>query len=256
MDLSELERQSVNSSSRHPWEITRARVVEFLLKKNASSIQHITDVGSGDVFVLRHLANQHPLLRFTAVDSAYNENLVQQLHRLPGTGNISFHTSLPAGIMDQTDIVLLMDVLEHCENDSSLVKEVVSPYMVTKETLVLITVPAFQSLFSQHDALLKHYRRYSRKQIRKVVSREGLAVISSGYFFFSLIPARMFQKLFERMGLRRTRSSIDNWKGNKIITKIISSILWADFRICHALSSLGIHLPGLSCYCLCKKSPS
>jgi len=69
------------------------------------------------------------------------------------------------------------------------------------------------------------------------------------------VTFRIIQKLFEKTGLSNPKKSIDNWKGGTMKTKLISSVLWIDFKICYTLSNWGIKLPGLSCYCLCQKLP-
>jgi hypothetical protein len=257
MDISELNRiKSSANFKRHPWEITRAKAVHYLLKKNRLPFSHLADVGSGDIFILQTLARNKMADSFSAIDSDYTNELITQLKKSPYTSDINFYSGINEVTGKKSDGVLLLDVLEHCENDKELIQQLTAENFSTGNSLFFITVPAFQKLFSQHDTLLKHYRRYSRKQIINTCKSQGLDILSSGYFFFSLLPARLFLILFEKLKLRKAKKSIDNWNGNKFLTRIISSILWADFRVCHSLSRIGIHLPGLSCYCICRKLPS
>ncbi len=257
MDISELNRiKSSANFKRHPWEITRAKAVRYLLKKYETPFSHLADIGSGDIFILQSLAGNKTADAYSAIDSAYTNELIDQLKKNHYTSDINFYPGINETAGHKSDCVLLLDVLEHCENDKELLQQLMSENFTTGNSLFFITVPAFQKFFSQHDILLKHYRRYSRKQIMKICKSQQLEILSSGYFFFSLLPARLFQLFLEKLKLRKTKKSIDNWKGNKFLTRIISSILWADFRVCHSLSGIGIHLPGLSCYCICRKLPS
>jgi hypothetical protein len=258
MDISEFKRINLTEElNRHPWEIARAYAIGFMLRKNGSPSAHIIDIGSGDIFVLQKLAKNNAAEKFSAIDNAYNNQIIEHLKQQPGTENIDFYTT-PDDIAEQkkAGAILLLDVLEHCENDTAVLSSAAKHALTNNDTLFLVTVPAYQSLYSQHDDLLKHYRRYSRDTIKNVCISQNLQVIKSGYFFFSLLPVRLLQLLFEKTGLRKPKKSIDNWNGNKVVTNIISTILRADFRICYALSSIGMHLPGLSCYCICKKLPS
>ncbi len=256
MDITELKRISDKASfNRHPWETARVAAIHFLLRKQRQTFRHILDVGSGDAFVLRTLASGNLARTYTAVDTAYSPAIISQLSELENSINIQYMQQLPTSNTN-ADGVLVLDVLEHCEQDAPVLAGAIDPTLTGDDAVILITVPAYQSLFSQHDKLLGHHRRYSRKRLKRLAQSEGLTIIKSGYFFFSLIPPRLFQKLFEALGWRKAKTSIDNWNGSNTVSRIISSILWADFRICHALSSIGIHLPGLSCYCLCKKSRS
>ncbi len=253
MDISELKRQQSENFNRHPWEITRARIARFLLK--GESFDHIADIGSGDAYVIRELQKNKKGGIYSAVDTAYTPAIIE-LITLNEPSNIQFYNR-PEYIEVENkaaDLILLMDVLEHCKDDNNMLSSTTAA--ASLKAKFLITVPAFQCLFSEHDRLLGHFRRYTLKRLKNLCQKENLSVLHSGYFFFSLIPLRVLQRLSEKTGFKRTVHAADNWKFNKGITRFISAILWIDFRICYALSSVGIMLPGLSCYCICQKLPS
>lgn len=260
MDITEIKRtHSFQNINRHPWEITRSKIIHFLLQKNRSQPKHITDIGSGDAFVLKTLIKKRFAQKYLAIDTAYTPDIIRELtdddHK---ADTISFHKdiSILSEAGTRTDIFLLLDVLEHCQDDKAVLRSVAAPVPASGETLFLITVPAFQSLFSSHDNLLQHYRRYSRKQLIALCNEANLQVTESGYFFTVLLPVRAFQILLEKLKLRKATSSLDAWKGNKTIGKIFCAILWADFRVNYFLTKIGLRIPGLSCYSICRKSPS
>lgn len=259
MDISELKRAGLTKNiNRHPWEIARGRIIRFLLTKHQVHSKHIADIGSGDAFVLKTLAKTGLAQNYSAVDIAYTPEIIQELASGDNTSKISFYNdfSLLFDIAIKADTLLLMDVLEHCKDDKSVLKSVVESGSPADKALFLITAPAFQSLFSSHDKLLLHYRRYTRKQLINLCRTTKLEVVKSGYFFNILIPIRVIQLLLEKLKLHKATSSLDNWKGNKMITKLFYAILWADFRASYLLSKIGLHIPGLSCYCICRKLPS
>ncbi len=258
MDITELNRISAKKPfQRHPWEITRARVILFLLIKNTEKISHIADIGSGDGYVLQTLVENGAAQNYTAIDIAYSNEIIEQLNPLLRQ-NVNFFFSIVQAENKQinSDCVLLTDVLEHCQHDKQLLNSLMKSNILSKNGLLFITVPAFQKLFSQHDHLLNHYRRYSQKQITQICRSANFEVIESGNFFFVLLPVRIIQLILQKFNLYKPKTSIDNWDGNPYLTKLISLILWLDFRACYALSQIGIRLPGLSCYCICKKLPS
>lgn len=95
----------------------------------------------------------------------------------------------------------MMDVLEHVDDDVGLLRQY-------SETLpadgwVLITVPAFQFLWSGHDIFLEHRRRYTRRQIEDVVARAGLTVVRSRYFFGLLFPVAAAIRLYAARRLKK-----------------------------------------------------
>jgi hypothetical protein len=48
------------------------------------------------------------------------------------------------------------------------------------------------------------------------------------------------------------KTGVHNWKGNHLITGIITQLLWMEFKITWYLARIGVKLPGLSCYALCQ----
>ena len=259
MDITELQRLEPGKRiNRHPWEITRARIIAFFLSKYQPHSKHIADFGSGDAFVLSTIAGKEFADRYSAIDTAYTPEIIQLVKTFETNPSISFLTDiyLMKKTEEKADCFLLLDVLEHCEDDAAVLGPLVKSEMATDNALFLVTVPAFRSLFSEHDKLLHHYRRYTRKQLATLCQRSSLEVLASGYFFSILVPVRWFQLVLEKMKLRKPTTSLDSWKGNKVITRLFYAILWADFRVGHLFTKIGIRFPGLSCYCICRKLPS
>ncbi|MDR2578426.1 MAG: hypothetical protein LBC70_06420 [Chitinispirillales bacterium] len=120
---------------------------------------------------------------------------------------------------------------------------------------MLITVPAFQSLFSNHDVFLKHRRRYGRKQLLVLLRSCGLHVEKCHYFYSGLFFARWASLLLTKEKPVEKQTSIGEWRfGEKhVITRIVRAILNIDFRVCAALAKLRIYLPGLSLLAVCRK---
>lgn len=251
MDITESKRNTGNE--RHPWEVTRVRIIKHLIKENAPNAHHILDIGSGDAYVLKKLKNGGIGDKHTAVDTAYSDDIISAVRGDQNT-SISFFKVIPSQLKPGADIVLLLDVLEHCQNDTDLFQQTINT-QEKRDFIFLITVPAFQSLFSKHDVLLQHYRRYSIRQLKKLCQSNGLEVIESGYFFFSLLLIRLIQLLLEKANLHKPLKSIDNWHGGPFVTKLLSSILWIDFKFGKMLSRLHFNLPGLSAYCICRPLP-
>jgi len=103
------------------------------------------------------------------------------------------------------DLVTAFDVLEHIQKDTVAAAELMR--VCAPDGLVLVTVPAFQWLWSDHDLVNQHWRRYRRKELEALfvqASRDG-AVAYSGYFNFWLCPVvmavRLTQRLLKTLGL-------------------------------------------------------
>jgi hypothetical protein len=84
------------------------------------------------------------------------------------------------------DLMLFLDVLEHVADDHAFLKEMVGEALAPGGTIV-VSVPAWQGLFGKHDEALKHYRRYSPRTLRAMLSNAGLEVTNSGGIFHTLL---------------------------------------------------------------------
>jgi trans-aconitate methyltransferase len=248
MDLTEQKKIDAPDFKRHPWELVRLNILFSFLEKIPSR-NFIMDVGSGDAFVAAQLSERYRHSKVAAIDIHYNDAFINE-NRRPNL--LLAKTIKDFNSPETVDIVLLMDVLEHIKEPEELLHQIKQLKSISQATQFIITVPAFQMLFTQHDVLLGHYKRYTRKQLTELLRKQGFEIKRSGYFFMSLLMARALQKIFKT----RFKKGLHNWQGNSFRTRVIVALLWIDFKISWYLSNLGINLPGLSCYCLCHPLPS
>ncbi|MCM5527517.1 hypothetical protein [Parasegetibacter sp. NRK P23] len=255
MDISEFKRLNEKEGyARHPWELARVNVVWNLIRANIKEPQAtLVDIGSGDAFVINWLAGKGLAKRYHAIDNAFTEEIVMRLAENNPDSKINFHSSIDAFIAREggagEGLYLCMDVLEHLKDENEILKYF-PPDNENKgqKRYFVFTVPAFQQVFTNHDVLLGHYRRYNRKGFKKLLTNAGFEVVDSGYFFLTLLVLRTIEKVM----LRKKDYSIDNWNGGALKTKLISAVLRADFWVGRLLGKVGIRIPGLSCYCICR----
>lgn len=262
MDLAEAGALGTEPAVRHPWETSRLEFVRGLIRRHVvlGSPAVVIDIGCGDTFVVGELAGEYHEAVFYAIDTAFTDELVEgHRARLPNA-RIRRFASLEAvqpPIEGSASLILLMDVLEHIEDDRVFLAELAGRRFVAPDTKFLITAPAFQSLFSSHDACLGHYRRYSNRTLRTCLEQSGLTVLDSGYFFCSLLPVRLLQVLKERLPAGRSgkaTSRLVAWQGGSTTTRLVTRALVADTAVSMLLKSVGLTLPGLSNYAICVKS--
>lgn len=259
MDLREV--KISNTNDRHPWELARSMVVKNLIKRFITNVQstktHVLDIGCGDTWLIEQLSKEFNQSKYIAVDIAFTDEQLNNYRSRLDSEKFSIHNSMDNAFKNNSikiDLVLLLDVIEHIEDDISFLKWVQSfSKNITEETLFLITVPAFQSLFCRHDEFLGHYRRYTNKTLEKHVNIAGLEMIRIGYFFSLLLPFRWLISVKEKLGLSNQKvKGIGDWK-SKPTDNIVKSILLIDYKINSALRKIGFKLPGLSNYILCRK---
>jgi hypothetical protein len=241
MDLREV---TVNDN-RHPWERSRA---DMLLRKierlrDCGLSASLVDIGAGDGFFARELSRFSDVVY--AIDTGYDEDCTTART----TENIQYLCNLDdlPILKEGWKGIVMMDVLEHIEDDGIFLHKVVEK--AGKGANIVITVPAYQFLFSDHDRFLKHFRRYSRSQLLAVIDKAGLDVVCMHYFYTSLFLVRLLSLPF-----RMKHRGVGHWRFGErhIFTRIIRLALNCDFMVCAMLAKVGILLPGLSLLAVCK----
>jgi len=253
MDLCELR----NSFNRHPWELTRVRILIKILQKwllHETKIRTL-DVGCGDAFISDILQKRIGIESYDGVDISLSDSQIRQFSKIEN--NIILHNTFNGLSHEHYNLILILDVIEHVENDYAFLNDIVNKY-AAPNALILLTVPAFNFLFSSHDLFLGHFRRYSLKQLIALIHNLGYEFLNSGYMFFSLIPIRLVSLYYEKLASQKhhKKRGIGNWKQGRMITNVIELFLYLDNRICLSLNKIGIKLPGLTSWVLCRKQQS
>ena len=143
----------------------------------------------------------------------------------------------------RANLVLFIDVLEHVDDDSALLAHYAAK--VARGTRFLITVPAFQWLWSEHDVFLEHRRRYCIEDLVTAVLKAGLTVLHSSYLLPLAVATRLPARLHRRR-LRPARSQLR--KHGWIANEALSALCGLELPMLR-FNRLG----GLSVFCLAVK---
>ncbi len=144
------------------------------------------------------------------------------------------------------DVIVSFDVIEHIKDDYKAVSEI---YRVLKPGgYFLLTVPAFNFLFSNHDRHLGHYRRYSKKLLMQVL--QPFKNVSLGYWFFFLFFPAVLVRLFDKKTFIKTSEYMSTWhitKFDDLFDKVLALENWLLKKKCK--------FPlGLTLYGVCRKT--
>ena len=248
---------------RHPWELARLDVVCNLagneLKQLNESKGVLLDVGCGDTWFIEQISEKYPGIRVVAIDILFtDEDLAAFKQKYEGSQISVFKTVEDAQAVlgeEKVGMVLLLDVIEHIENDISFMKWLGEFSCISNETRFVITVPAYQWLFSNHDIFLVHYRRYTNTLLVNNLNQAGYSKQKVGYFFLSLYLARIMAWFKEKITRdKKETTGLVEWQGGKTITHLVKTVLMIDFHLGRLFRIVGFKLPGLSNYIICKKS--
>lgn len=201
--------------------------------------KRILDVGAGSGFFSRYLLSSTSSKESWCVDTSYKADFDENhackiIHYRRSIGAVS------------VDLVLLMDVLEHVDDDVELLKKYVDK--VPRGCQFLISVPAFQFLWSGHDDFLDHKRRYTLNQLETTVREAGLNVKRGSYYFGGVFPIAALLRLAQTVGGRNTAARSQLSKHTPIVNGILKLICYAELPIMRLN-----RLAGLTAFCLAEK---
>ena len=249
IDLVELARAPAR---RPPWEETRAAFFLRVLRAAGmlTSPVAVLDVGAGDGFFSRRLAEA--LAAGSAVtcwDAHYTDAHLASASFAPSE-RLCFTRAAPAGTFG---LALFLDVLEHVEDDLGFLREVVSARLAPGAH-ALVSVPAWPALFSSHDVKLRHHRRYTPSSARALLRTAGVEIIRGGGLFHSFLLPRTVQVALERAsGDPIPPRDLGEWDAPAPLNALVMGALALDAGVSLALSRVGLALPGLSYWALCRK---
>jgi SAM-dependent methyltransferase len=220
MDLKEADILG-DSVGQHWYYQSKAAAVTRLLA--GADFHTVLDIGAGSGYFSRELLGGSIAQKAVCVDPSYVSDSETRVSNKP----IFFRRSI--GNVD-ADLVLLLDVLEHVDDDTALLREYMGK--VPEGTRFLISAPAFQCLWSVHDEFLEHKRRYTLRQLEQTAERAGLTVVDGCYFFASILPAvgsiRLLENLF-RPPMREPRSQLR--PHSKVVNKVLQIVCRTELAL-------------------------
>jgi SAM-dependent methyltransferase len=101
-------------------------------------------------------------------------------------------------------LILFLDVLEHVADPTPMLRRATE--LLEPLGSIIVTVPALGSLWTRHDDLNHHFRRYSKASFSELARRAGAREVRSAYFFHWLAPLKLGVRLAERLTSAEPRS--------------------------------------------------
>ena len=184
------------SEASHWWHVCRRDLFRrVIMGFNLKSDIRTLDVGTSTGTNLRLLSNMG-FKSVTGVD--YSREAIKYCAR-KGLGNVKYGDMQNLPFSDGAfDLVLATDIIEHIEDDSQAMRELVR--VLSPGGKALITVPTFMSLWGSNDDLSHHKRRYNKLEISALAHTAGLRIEKQFYFnFFLFVPIWVVRRIFHYM---------------------------------------------------------
>ena len=192
------------TESLHWWFTGRRRILAGVIESfHLPDDARILEIGSGTGGNLKMLS------RFGKVSALEMDESARVIAERKTGGLVDIRdgfcpTDMPFKGDEKFDLICLFDVLEHIEDD-------VATLACLKEWLavngrILLTVPAYQWLWSAHDRFLHHKRRYSSRALKTILNKTGFSAEKISCFNTFLFPLAVGIRVLDRILGRESAS--------------------------------------------------
>lgn len=229
----------------HWWFQARREIITDIVRvaappNVAAAKPKLLDVGCGTGFILERLRAWYDVYGLdhaeVAVEYCKQKSLLNVRQGVLGAEDFG----------TQFDLILFLDIIEHINDDLDVLRKA---HLYLKERgQVIVTVPAYKFLWSRHDEIHHHRRRYTKASLKTLLTRAGYEPVFISYYDMILFPAvfvvRKLGKLFGR------RNASDTWHPGKRINQLLYTLFSLERKLLPKIT-----LPfGVSLLCLAKRA--
>lgn len=175
------------------WFVGRRRLALNLISKyNLKPDPELLDLGCGTGVILNELNKIGPSTGLDMSDAALSYCKQRGLERLVRARG----EWLPVR-SETIDGIVALDVFEHIEDDKAAFRETFRT--LRPGGILVLSVPAFKSLWGPHDVALHHFRRYRRNEVGKKLLEAGFIIETISYGVFFLFPITLAIRAAEKL---------------------------------------------------------
>lgn len=226
-----------NNESSHWWFKARQNIIKMFLEQYQSHYDSVLDIGCGSGHFLRNIKNISTN-RYGIDEHSYHtvDHTVMQ----GDARNLPFEDR-------SMDLITMLDVLEHIPESDTALREV--RRVLKQGGVYLLTVPAFQILYSPHDRKNHHIKRYCKKDLCEKLTQNGFNILRCSYFNTWLFPieaaVRLLEKALNKEITLSAAGSVENSLSNKLLYRIFNSEtrVLAKHDLSYGLSLIAVAMP-------------
>lgn len=230
-------RQMAELDQRHWWYRARREVLADLIRREAMPPPdaHILEIGCGTGHNLEMLAG------FGMVDAVELDEEARAVAE-KRLGRSVMNAPLPelAGVGERAyDLIAALDVIEHIDEDAAALVAIAA--RLRPGGKFVMTVPAHQWMWSAHDVVNHHKRRYSKAALKRLIERSPMKLDKVGYFNSLLFPLAIAERVSSKL---RGREDADVKLPSAPLNALLETVFAAER---HLVGRLPLP-PGLSLF--------
>jgi len=202
------------SEDRHWWHVAKRRIVAGQLEMSLPP-RRCLDIGCGGGAMLAEAATRGGAVGTDLSVQALAHARTRGLHAL-----VLCEAAAVALAPASFSTVLVLDVIEHHAQPEALLREI--DRVLVPGGRVIVTVPAFQWMWSYADDVLGHYRRYTKRQLVDELTSAGFVVRRATYFHSWLLPVAWFFRMLRTLAGRT--GGADDFEVHPVVNRVLLSV--------------------------------
>lgn len=238
--------QYYNYQKSNFWFVVRRKLIADVAQKYIKTGTVVANVGAGYGFDSEALP-AGVTLHHLDIEKQMCEYALQNFNVRPVCASA---TDLPYR-HDSVDSVMLLDIIEHLESDVSALAE--AHRCIRRGGILILTVPAHQFLFGQHDVVNKHYRRYSLNEVVQRIEQAGFTIVKTSFFSMILFLPLALYRITDKLGLWSFLKSKDGSDFSMMKDDWINALLIRVISLERYLLRLRLLLMGSSILVIARK---
>lgn len=221
------------------WVRSRNRLLKRIVLRRASEFAapRLLEIGCGTGDFIQQISGNGNL--HITGSEIYLKGLHYAKKKQPDVEFIQYdakHGVLP----DKFDLVAAFDVIEHIDDDVAAIANISA--MLNDHGYFVVTVPQHKFLWSRLDQIVKHKRRYTRRELASKLRDQGFAIEQATSFLFALFPLMAVARLLDRP-LAQEPEEDSGFESRVSFPRALNWLFDKIMRIDEALIAAGVSLP-------------